>query len=414
MPTFLSWCFVLLYLLPLGDTGKGFAQINLVPNPSFEIYSSCPNNFFQIKKATGWDSLKAGGGSQSDFFNACDLSNTVGVPYNIGSFQYAKNGVGYVNVMMYYTQFGDEREYIQSQLLKKLQTNKTYCVTFFVTLVNYSTCGIDQISAYLDDGSVNSPPDMVVNGTINPQVSNPTGSFITDTLNWIKIQGVFVANGSEEYITIGNFKPATLTNTVSLASDPIKHATYYIDDVSVIELDSKAYAGEDKLICVGDSVFIGRNPEIGLECEWFSNITQIGTGAGIWVKPDTVRQYIIKQDVCGTISYDTVQVSIKDVNCKPYVLEKVPNTFTPNNDGVNDTWQFSLGDGAVLNGLSIYNRWGNLIHSSSTSSNNNTVLWDGRTTSGEPCSEGVYFYVLNYTDAKGEQQNKTGYISLFR
>lgn len=336
------------------------------------------------------------------------------MPYNILSFQYSKSGLGYADIIAFYNQFDDSREYMQAKLLKKLQINKTYCVIFFVNLVNYSTCAIDQIGAYFDDGSVNSPPDMVVNGIINPQVSNPTGSILTDTLNWVKIQGTFIATGTEEYITIGNFKPATLTNTVSVDTSQYKYAVYYIDDISVIEVNSKAYAGEDKLVCFGDSVFIGTN-EIGIECEWYKNNLQIATGSGTWVKPNSQQEYVIRQDVCGTISYDTVQVSIKDLNCKPYVLEEVPNTFTPNNDGVNDTWQFSLGDGAVLNEITIYNRWGNLIHSNNqTSTQENIVLWDGRTTSGEPCSEGFYFYVLKYTDAKGDEQNKTGFISLFR
>jgi flagellar hook assembly protein FlgD len=47
-------------------------------------------------------------------------------------------------------------------------------------------------------------------------------------------------------------------------------------------------------------------------------------------------------------------------------------------------------------------------------STSNIITWDGRTTSGEPCSDGVYFYVLNYANSKGEQQNKKGYISLFK
>jgi hypothetical protein len=43
-----------------------------------------------------------------------------------------------------------------------------------------------------------------------------------------------------------------------------------------------------------------------------------------------------------------------------------------------------------------------------------TVLWDGRTTSGEETSSGVYFFVLQYTDGNGEEHKKNGYISLFR
>ncbi|MES2130800.1 MAG: hypothetical protein V4506_00540 [Bacteroidota bacterium] len=37
------------------------------------------------------------------------------------------------------------------------------------------------------------------------------------------------------------------------------------------------------------------------------------------------------------------------------------------------------------------------------------IEWDGRTTAGEACSSGVYFYVLRYTDAKGDNQKRTVY-----
>ncbi len=388
------------------------AQINLVQNPSFETYSSCPTSNFQIKLATGWDTLKAGGGASPSYYNSCDLTNSYSMPYNNQSFQYAHSGSGYSIIVMYYNLQPNAREYLQNKLIKKLISNKLYCVTFYINLTNYSTCGIDQIGAYFDDGSVYAPYVSVVPGNLNPQVKNTTGVYVTDTLNWTKIQGTFIANGTEEYITIGNFKNDLLTNTFSLSTNIGQHATYYIDDISVVEINSKADAGQDKTICVGDSTFIGINEE-ALDCQWFSNTMQIAQGAGVWVQPTSNQQYVIKQDVCGIISYDTVQVNIKDVNCNPVVNSEIPNVFTPNNDGTNDVWQFNLGADVILNGFDVYNRWGNLIKKLEIA-NSNYILWDGRTTSGEPCTDGVYFYVFKYTDAKGELQNKKGYISLFR
>ena len=44
----------------------------------------------------------------------------------------------------------------------------------------------------------------IKDSTLTPQVINSNG-YIDDTLNWTKIEGVFKANGDEEYITIGNF-----------------------------------------------------------------------------------------------------------------------------------------------------------------------------------------------------------------
>jgi hypothetical protein len=41
-------------------------------------------------------------------------------------------------------------------------------------------------------------------------------------------------------------------------------------------------------------------------------------------------------------------------------------------------------------------------------------LWDGLTTSGEPCTDGVYFYTLKCVDANGDEQKKNGYITLIK
>jgi len=108
-----------------------------------------------------------------------------------------------------------------------------------------------------------------------------------------------------------------------------------------------------------------------------------------------------------------VQVNIKDVNCNPIINSEIPNTFTPNDDGINDTWYFNLGSDVTLNDFEVYNRWGNLIKKLEIATSN-YILWDGYTTSGASCSDGIYFYVLKYTDAKGVVQNKKGFISLFR
>jgi gliding motility-associated-like protein len=403
-PNFFIWCFVLFCFVSK-------SQVNLVSNPSFETYSSCPTSQSQIKFATGWDTLKAGGGGTPDYFNACDMSTAFSVPYNLFSFQYAKTGQGYGMIVLYYTQFQDSREYIQTKLLQKLSPNKTYCVSAYVNLNNFSNLAIDQIGLYFDDGTVNSMPGTVTNPVI-PQILSPMGLFITDTLNWTKIQNTFIANGTEEYLTIGNFKTDALTNSDTLQTGIGYYALYYIDNISVIEINSKANAGVDKTICAGDSAFIGTNEEV-LDCQWFSNNIQIAQGAGIWVKPTTNQQYVIKQDICGTLSYDTVQVSIKVINCNPVVNSEIPNTFTPNGDGVNDTWHFNLGSDVIINEFEVYNRWGNLIKKLEID-NSNYILWDGYTTSGESCSDGIYFYVLKYTDAKDEVQNKKGFISLFR
>lgn len=54
-----------------------FSQ-NLVPNPSFETYTLCPNNFGQIANAIGWDYIQAA--QSSDYYNSCATGTNVSVP----------------------------------------------------------------------------------------------------------------------------------------------------------------------------------------------------------------------------------------------------------------------------------------------------------------------------------------------
>lgn len=82
----------------------------------------------------------------------------------------------------------------------------------------------------------------------------------------------------------------------------------------------------------------------------------------------------------------------------------LPNVFTPNNDGVNDVWEFKLGRNVNLKCL-VYNRWGLKVYESS----NNIVRWDGHTTSGERCADGDYFYII-----QTETKNYKGFLQLIR
>jgi hypothetical protein len=327
--TLLSCCFVVLSV-------SVNAQINQVSNPSFENISACPTFYNQIKLAIGWDTLKSGGGGGPEAFNSCSNPNTnYGVPINLYSISYQipKSGASYANLGCYAstTLTIGQRDYIQTQLLNPLIIGNTYCVKFYVSLTNRCKYAIDELGAYFDDGSISSP--YYQPALVSPQIKSPTGIFYSDTLNWMAVEGLFTATANHTYLTLGNFKSQATTNyTLAYPSSPAIISEYYFDDVSVIDIATPAYAGRDTLLCNADSVFIGRTPEIGLECQWFNNSIQIAEGAGIWVKPTNTQTYIVKQDLCGIIDYDTVTVTI-DPTCTIGIKELLNNqsvTLYPN------------------------------------------------------------------------------------
>lgn len=80
---------------------------------------------------------------------------------------------------------------------------------------------------------------------VEPQIQNPAGNIIADTSGWVLITDTFASRtgGGEEWLTIGNFNYAAESDT--FAHQPINpdmggffHSYYYIDDVSVVALDS--------------------------------------------------------------------------------------------------------------------------------------------------------------------------------
>ncbi len=220
------------------STLKCFSQINLVPNPSFESYDSCPYNDGQITFANSWFQPYTPQ-SSSDYLNICSPDTILGVPQNAYGYQLAKTGDAYASITAGYFIFSSNyREYIEAELIDTLQTNKHYCVSFYASFVNRSKKACDGMGAYLSPGMVtySTPPWGVLN--LIPQLQNPSGNILDDTANWVLISDTILAQGGEKFITIGNFTNDANINYIQNNYGVYNYSQYYIDDVSVILCDS--------------------------------------------------------------------------------------------------------------------------------------------------------------------------------
>ena len=95
-----------------------------------------------------------------------------------------------------------------------------------------------------------------------------------------------------------------------------------------------------------------------------------------------------------------------EVEIIPPMTHYVPNTFTPNGDGLNDT--FGIAGEAVKDfKMEVFNRWGQLIFQSS----NPNLRWDG-TFQGTQVAEGVYVYKLTAQGNKGKRETKEGSVNV--
>jgi hypothetical protein len=169
---------------------------------------------------------------------------------------------------------------------------------------------------------------------VTPQVQNDPTVFMKDTFNWIRIQGAFIASGNENTITLGNFVDSATVQFQLFNSNGSLAPYYLIDDVSLISIDLPAYAGRDTSIAHGDSTYIGRPNEVGLndDCVWyfFGNAIPIDTVAGMWVKPNTTTSYVVEQNICGMVTYDTIMVSVVPTGIKQYQGNYKQVTVYPN------------------------------------------------------------------------------------
>lgn len=95
-----------------------------------------------------------------------------------------------------------------------------------------------------------------------------------------------------------------------------------------------------------------------------------------------------------------------EVDIVPAISFYIPNTFTPNGDGMNDTFGIA-GEGVHEFKMQIFNRWGQLIYESA----NANERWDG-TFQGVKVPMGTYIYKVSAKGATGQKQNKEGNVNV--
>ncbi|HNI43551.1 MAG TPA: gliding motility-associated C-terminal domain-containing protein, partial [Chitinophagales bacterium] len=86
----------------------------------------------------------------------------------------------------------------------------------------------------------------------------------------------------------------------------------------------------------------------------------------------------------------------------------IPNAFSPNNDGVNDTWGIK-GNNITRYQVAIYDRWGQKVFET-----NDSQLWEGSYPNGVAAELDVYVFYLQLWFVDGEKVFEKGNITLVR
>ncbi len=320
--------YILLLLLNIGQS-RAYAQVNLVLNPSFEELISCPSDIIYLDSVKYWNSIIL---NQNDpcygiATNTCCsyITNCGTIHINFGpnsQYQLPKTGATMITHHTYTdpmsSSIANYRQYAMGTLSSVLINGKSYCGKVYINLSNVSPFKTNQFGMYFDDGSVDGTQTTCTT-VLNKitQINNNPAIIMSDTLGWMKIEGAFIANGTENHVTLGSFK--TDAQTIAIAtnySTSIVLSAYNIDDVSLVPIEITAFASNDTTICLGDSAKLGRPSEVGLECNWFmlGNGTAFSNNSRLNFKPTATGTYILVQsmDNCQ-MSYDTVVVTV--TNC---------------------------------------------------------------------------------------------------
>lgn len=102
---------------------------------------------------------------------------------------------------------------------------------------------------------------------------------------------------------------------------------------------------------------------------------------------------VVAFDALGNASVPSAEVCVD--NCPDY---RLPNTFTPNNDGQNDLFRPYPYRFVERVDFQVFNRWGNLVFHTSDPD----LLWDGTDDNGKALADGVYAYVCTVFELRLE------------
>lgn len=250
--------------------------------------------------------------------------------------------------------------------------------------------------------------------TIDVTASNDT--FLCSSVSSIFLEALTTSNGTVQY-TWYDDQGFILGNLPIVQATPREGFTQYLveassglclayDTVNVtFSVFVRADAGRDQTIDYGDEVQLGGNPTtlIGDSAFWTSDSGSVfSSEANPIVKPEETTTYaLLVSDPLGCFAIDTVTITVNPL--------KVNDGFTPNGDGVNDTWELPILDDFPDATVDIYNRWGQLVYSA----RGYTTQFDGRY-KGKDLPVGTYYYVIDLNDQTVEQRLLTGPVTIMR
>ncbi|MCX6207985.1 MAG: gliding motility-associated C-terminal domain-containing protein, partial [Bacteroidetes bacterium] len=223
----------------------------------------------------------------------------------------------------------------------------------------------------------------------------------------ISINPIIVIVKTANYTGCGsvNYKNVLYTTSISFF-DTIKNlqgcdSIYNINNIVVYPLP-KIIVGGNLLVMPNSSVVLNPSISNAISISFTpSKYLDDSTSSNPICTPLSDQAYLIK---ATSIDGCTETSSLKIFIVKPV---SIPNIFSPNGDGINDTWDIAHITDYPFATISIFNRQGQLLKSATSKS---IKVWDG-TYNGQPVPIAVYYWIIKLTPSS---EPMSGIVTVLR
>ncbi|MDO7888057.1 T9SS type B sorting domain-containing protein [Hymenobacter cheonanensis] len=219
-------------------------------------------------------------------------------------------------------------------------------------------------------------------------IASVTGAGPAPTYQW-QVNGTDVAGATTPVFTSTTLRDGqTVTLRLRTTNDCGQVVTVVSAGIVVrIQPPVVVNAGPDKEILAGTSVVLEGSADGTYPVTWTPSASLTIPASDPLhpiAAPLVTTTYTLSAGAGGCASSDQVTVTVR-----PAI--RIPNAFTPNGDGRDDTWQIEFIEQFPDNTVTVFNRWGNKIFSAENYSRANE--WRGDI-NGQPAPVGTYYYVV--------------------
>ena len=219
-------------------------------------------------------------------------------------------------------------------------------------------------------------------------IASVTGAGAAPTYQW-QVNGNDVASATTPIFTSTTLRDGQTVTLRLRTLNECGQAVTAVSNAVVVRIQPPVVvnAGPDKEILAGTSVTLEGtadgtypvtwSPALGLTIPPSNPLRPIAA-------PLVTTTYTLSAGSGGCANSDQVTVTVR-----PAI--RIPNAFTPNGDGRDDTWQIEFIEQYPENTVTVFNRWGSKIFSATNYSRANE--WRGDI-NGQPAPVGTYYYVV--------------------